>query len=206
MKEDINQEILRRYFDNTCSKQEREMVEKWLDPQRTWNSSDLESVSLVTREKIWSAISAHIDPAQTSRTKIIRMVKYAAACAAAISVYFLSFPEDDIHSVITADHSIVFEEIHYDQKVGERNQISELYRIVNPTDKAVFLTTNKNGRRYQIVQKTDYLTIVLDEPGVLGDKILILSPEQFNMLPDVPMANQVAAVINQTKSSDAKLL
>ncbi|MFA4870440.1 MAG: hypothetical protein WC623_19750 [Pedobacter sp.] len=196
MKEYINQDIVKRYFENTCSEEERIQMEKWLDPTETWES-DVISIKAThaSQEKIWSGIFNQIIAKRTTKHKILHLVKYAAAI---ILLFMIFSKEDDILFTTNMDYaSIKIQKIHFSPSVNQKNRTIDLYKVSNETNKTIQLTTKKNGRSYTLKQHTTYLTVCLEEdPGVVGDQILVLTPDQVKMIPDVPLAMQLASIVN----------
>jgi hypothetical protein len=196
MKEYINPDIVKRYFDNTCSKEERIQVEMWLDPTETWEAHDTSIKSADdSKEKIWSGILNQISAKRTTKHKILHLVKYAAAI---ILLFMIFSKEDDILFTTNVDSaSLKIEKIHYSPDVNQKNGTIDLYKVSNETNKPIQLTTKNNGRSYTLKQHTTYLTVCLEEdPGVVGDQILVLTPDQVKMIPDVPLAMQLASIVN----------
>lgn len=211
MKEEINKEILKRYFDHTCSEEERIRVEKWLDHQEIWNAEGSSTTDSHVKEKIWAGIldQAYIEP--TTRHRIIRFLKYASAsAAAAVILFFLNVSKEDelLSAIRFSSPALEIEKLHYQTNANPQNGTVGFYKLANTTNSPIVVTTTSNGRNYTLEQHQTYLTIRLEDPGVMGDQVLILSAEQMKMIPDVPLAGQLASIVNKNnlKAATSKYL
>jgi hypothetical protein len=92
-------------------------------------------------------------------------------------------------------NTLHIERIEMSQDVDLGNQRNCFYKVSNLSDTPIQLTT-KSNRVYTLNKQETYLAVHLEDPGVLGDPILVLSPEQVMMMPDAPLANKIATYLN----------
>ncbi|WP_437921434.1 hypothetical protein [Sphingobacterium sp. LRF_L2] len=206
MKQGIDPDIVKRYFDNTCSEEERKLVEKWLDPTVMWNSDHSPIATKGNpKELIWSGIVGQIHVKQHGRTKMIRFTRYVAAAAVLLFVTF-SAEDNAFFAVHTDSDALKIEKLYQAGDEHPEYTAVDVYRVSNEANTAVHMTTKANGRVYKLAQNKTYLTVRLEgDPGVVGDQILVLSPEQLEMIPDVPLARQLATVVNREERESTTL-
>ncbi|MFD2554550.1 hypothetical protein [Sphingobacterium tabacisoli] len=192
----MNQDLLKRYLENNCSDEERIQVEHWLEPIEIDGSevSDIESQNLNLKERIWFNIKDEISCRESARRKIVQWTRYAVA-ASVLLFMTLSRANCLFFKTDSQSNALRIERIEMSHDIDLGNQRSCFYKVSNLSNTPIQLTT-KSSRVYTLNQQETYLAVHLEDPGILGDPVLILSPEQIMMMPDSPLANKIAAYLN----------
>lgn len=192
----MNQDLLKRYLENTCSEEERIQVEHWLEPTEIDSSeiSGTEPQNLNLKERLWFNIEEEISCRESARRKIVQWTRYAVAASILL---FMTLSRANCLFLTTdlQSNTLHIERIEMSQDVDLGNQRNCFYKVSNLSDTPIQLTT-KSNRVYTLNKQETYLAVHLEDPGVLGDPILVLSPEQVMMMPDAPLANKIATYLN----------
>lgn len=107
----ISQELLERYLNNQCTREEKEQVEKWLKEEKS-NPSDLSEEQMTKMEaNIWENIKPTVSP--NEGTPITPLYKRAIRYAAIVLVFF----------------TITFS-VYYSYDPSESTQVAEVYQTV----------------------------------------------------------------------------
>ncbi|MFD2969110.1 hypothetical protein [Sphingobacterium bambusae] len=190
----MNQDIIQRYLANTCTEEERLQVERWLEPTEfSQPHSSISDDHKDLQRKIWADIS--VKTRRQVNLPIMRLTKYSVAAAILL---LLTFQENDVLLSLGRDgHLLHIEKINYAMGNSKAEGLVDIHRVHNPTEEPIQITFQPSGRIYCLAENQSYIHVQLEQdPGVIGQKELILSADQLKMLPDVPLAAYLAAAVD----------
>ncbi|ERJ60423.1 hypothetical protein [Sphingobacterium paucimobilis] len=192
-KKDIDQDLLKRYLENSCSEEERIQVEYWLELHEfTADVLDIVDDISSPKERIWSNIETEITYRQSARKKIVQWARYAVA-ASVLLIMTLSRPDCLFFTTDAPSNALQIERIDLNDEIAPHYQEGCLYKLSNLGNVPIELKTKDSRRIYTLNRQETYLAFSLNDPGILGDPVLVLSAEQVMMMPDAPLANKIAS-------------
>ena len=86
--EEVDRELLQKYYDGRCTREEREIVETWLHSAESDETVDLpDETKIEHKERIWQNIKRDIGPSISEEKPLyIRILHYAAAACIVIGI------------------------------------------------------------------------------------------------------------------------
>ncbi|PVH24268.1 hypothetical protein [Sphingobacterium corticibacter] len=200
----MNQELLAKYLNNTCTADERKQVEQWLAPKEFSEETSIDHsiCDLQHKNRMWQDIQSSIQVSRKRRPYALICSRYAAA---AILLLLFTFQKNDTLFVGDAyRHALNVEKIEQTSHIDIPFKLQDIHRISNPGSRAIQIQTYSHAKQQTLEQNKTYLHIRLaQDPGVIGDQVLLLSKEQLQMLPDSPLVAHLASLIDM-ESLEAK--